>query len=53
MKSKLLLICALAASSLTVKAAVIDTGKVVADPPLVISGSVDTYFKYDFAGKKI
>ncbi|MEO6523506.1 MAG: porin [Mucilaginibacter sp.] len=53
MKSKLLLICALAASSLTVKAAVVDTGKVVADPPLVISGSVDTYFKYDFAGKKI
>lgn len=55
MKQKLLLICALAASSLSLKAATgaIDTGKVVADPPLVISGSVDTYFKYDFAGKKI
>src|ERR1700761_3823362 len=26
-----------------------DTGKTV-DPPLVLSGSVDTYYKYDFSG---
>src|ERR1700761_8425510 len=26
-----------------------DTGKTV-DPPLVINGSVDTYYKYDFSG---
>jgi len=30
----------------------IDTGKVIPDPPLVISGSVDAYYKYDFSGQK-
>jgi len=49
MKQKFLLICALAVSGLAVKAQ--DTKP--ADAPLVITGSVDTYFKYDFAGKKI
>lgn len=48
MKQKFLLICALAVSGLAVKAQ--DTKP--ADAPLVITGSVDTYFKYDFAGKK-
>ncbi len=56
MKQKLLIICALAASSLTVKAGNgLDTAKAApapADAPLVFSGSVDTYFKYDFEGKK-
>ncbi|WP_121201972.1 porin [Mucilaginibacter gracilis] len=51
MKSKLLLITALVVSGFAVKAQ--DTIKVTGDAPLVISGSVDTYFKYDFAGKKI
>jgi hypothetical protein len=30
----------------------IDTGKVVPDPPLSISGSADAYYKYDFSGHK-
>lgn len=51
MKQKLLLICALITSGLATKAQ--DTVKTTADAPLVISGSVDTYFKYDLAGKKI
>ncbi|EHQ26212.1 porin [Mucilaginibacter paludis] len=51
MKQKLLLICAFVASGFAVKAQ--DTIKVTSDAPLVISGSVDTYFKYDFSGKKI
>jgi hypothetical protein len=51
MKQKFLLICALAVSSLAVKAQ--DSIKVTSDAPLVISGSVDAYYKYDFAGKKI
>lgn len=51
MKQKLLLICAFVASGIAVKAQ--DSIKVTSDAPLVISGSVDTYFKYDFAGKKI
>lgn len=29
-----------------------DTIKVTADAPLIITGSVDAYYKYDFAGKK-
>ncbi|MGZ3833512.1 MAG: porin, partial [Mucilaginibacter sp.] len=50
MNKKLIITCLLAASVFTVKAAVngIDTTKV--DPPLVFSGSVDTYWKYDFSG---
>ena len=47
MKRKLLLICSFAASVLAVKAQ--DTIKVTADAPLVLTGSVDTYYKYDFA----
>ncbi|MBW4890790.1 porin [Mucilaginibacter sp. HMF5004] len=48
MKQKFLLICALAVSGLAAKA----QDAKPAESPLVISGSVDTYFKYDFAGKK-
>jgi hypothetical protein len=48
MKQKFLLICALAVSGMAVKAQ--DTKP--ADAPLVITGSVDAYYKYDFAGKK-
>jgi hypothetical protein len=51
MKQKFLLICALAVSGLAAKAQ--DSIKVTSDAPLVISGSVDAYYKYDFAGKKI
>jgi hypothetical protein len=51
MKSKLLLISAFTALGFAAKAQ--DTIKVTSDAPLIISGSVDTYFKYDFAGKKI
>ncbi len=51
MKQKFLLICALAVSTLATKAQ--DSIKVTSDAPLVISGSVDAYYKYDFAGKKI
>src|SRR5579872_3445180 len=29
----------------------VDTSKTAPDPPLVFSGSVDTYFKYDFSGR--
>jgi len=50
MKQKLLLICALAVSGLAAKAQ--DSIKVTSDAPLVITGSVDAYYKYDFAGKK-
>jgi hypothetical protein len=51
MKSKLLLICALIGSGLAVKAQ--DSIKVTSDAPLVITGSVDAYYKYDFSGKRI
>lgn len=47
MKSKLLLLLSLTAASYVVKAQ--DAAK-PADPPLTISGSVDTYYKYDFSG---
>jgi hypothetical protein len=60
MKKILLLNCLLAATFLTLKAGAaimpVDTGKAAAapaptpDPPLVFSGSVDTYYKYDFSG---
>ncbi|MDB5137644.1 MAG: hypothetical protein JWP37_4247 [Mucilaginibacter sp.] len=53
---KLLLLSLLAVAIVSAKAettAPIDTGKAAApappDPPLVFSGSVDTYWKYDFA----
>lgn len=46
MKKKLLLLSFFAAAAFTVNAQ--DATK--ADPPLVISGSVDTYYKYDFSG---
>jgi hypothetical protein len=57
MKKKLLLFSLFAVSFLTFKAQAAttmpaDTGKAAApvpDPPLVFSGSVDTYFKYDFS----
>jgi hypothetical protein len=50
MKKKLLLILAIAASGLAAKAQ--DSIKVTSDAPLVVSGSVDTYWKADFAGNK-
>ncbi|MDB5131396.1 MAG: hypothetical protein JWR02_1145 [Mucilaginibacter sp.] len=57
MKKVLLLLCLSAATIFTFKAHAAslpaDTGKaavVVPDPPLVFSGSVDTYYKYDFSG---
>ncbi|MGZ3874489.1 MAG: outer membrane beta-barrel protein, partial [Mucilaginibacter sp.] len=57
MKKKLLLFSFFAASFLTFKAQAAtmpaDTGKTAApvpDPPLVFSGSVDTYYKADFSG---
>lgn len=55
MKKKLLLFGLLAASFVTTKALATgmpaDTGKTAAaDPPLVLSGSVDTYYKADFSG---
>ncbi len=50
MKKKLLLILTIAASGLVAKAQ--DTIKVTADAPLVITGSVDAYWKADFAGTK-
>jgi len=46
MKRKTLLLLLLSVTALAVKAQ--DTTKV--DPPLTISGSVDTYYKYDFSG---
>ncbi|SEO94178.1 porin [Mucilaginibacter sp. AW1-7] len=49
MKKTLLLLSALVAGSFVVKAQ--DTVKTTADAPLVIYGSVDTYFKKDFANK--
>ena len=53
---KVLLLTLFAASALTYKVQAsgmaVDTGKVVADPPLVFSGSVDAYYKYDFSGQK-
>jgi hypothetical protein len=53
---KLLLLSLIPAFAFTFKAQAarmaVDTGKVVADPPLVISGSVDAYYKYDFSGQK-
>ena len=57
MNKKLIITCLLAVSIITVKASVnvSDTTKVAPappapDPPLVFSGSVDTYWKYDFSG---
>jgi hypothetical protein len=58
MKKVLLLLCLSAATLFTFKSHAAttmpaDTGKAVApvpDPPLVFSGSVDTYYKYDFSG---
>ena len=52
MNKKLIIISLFTFAAITVKAASngIDTGKVVADPPLVFSGSVDTYYKADFSG---
>lgn len=47
MKSKLLLFLSLASTVYVAKAQ--DATK-PADPPLAISGSVDTYYKYDFSG---
>jgi hypothetical protein len=47
MKKKLLLLSLLSAAVFTVKAQ--DSTKT--DPPLTITGSVDTYFKYDFADR--
>lgn len=53
---KILLLSLLALSAIGFKAQAsnmaVDTGKVVPDPPLVISGSVDAYYKYDFSGQK-
>jgi hypothetical protein len=50
MKQKLLLICAIIVSGFAAKAQ--DSIKVTSDAPLVISGSVDAYWKADFAGNK-
>lgn len=47
MKSKLLLFLSL---TVTVYAARAQDAAKPADPPLAISGSVDTYYKYDFSG---
>jgi hypothetical protein len=47
MKSKFLLALTLAAGTFAAKA---QEKTAAADPPLVISGSVDTYYKYDFSG---
>ncbi len=48
MKKFLLLLLSVSASSFALKAQ--DTIKVTSDAPLVISGSVDAYYKYDFSG---
>jgi hypothetical protein len=48
MKKFLLLLLTVSASSFALKAQ--DTIKVTSDAPLVISGSVDAYYKYDFSG---
>jgi hypothetical protein len=58
MKKVILLLCLFAATVLTLSAHAAtmpaDTGKAAPaptpDPPLVFSGSVDTYYKYDFSG---
>jgi hypothetical protein len=58
MNKKIIVFCLFASSILAAKAATtaaIDTGKVgttasPSDPPLIFSGSVDTYYKYDFSG---
>ncbi len=52
MNKKLIIISLFTFAAFTVKAASngVDTGKVVTDPPLVFSGSVDTYYKADFSG---
>jgi hypothetical protein len=47
MKSKFLLALTLAAGTFAAKAQDKTAG---GDPPLVITGSVDTYYKYDFSG---
>ncbi|MES2277446.1 MAG: porin [Bacteroidota bacterium] len=47
MKSKFLLLLSLSAITYVAKAQ--EAAKTV-DPPLTITGSVDTYFKYDFSG---
>ncbi|GGH00499.1 porin [Mucilaginibacter phyllosphaerae] len=49
MKKRLLLLSFFAVSVFAASAQ--DTTK--ADPPLTISGSVDTYYKYDFSGVKV
>jgi len=53
---KLLLTTLIAVSALTLKVQATtmpaDTGKAAVDPPLVFSGSVDAYYKYDFSGHK-
>jgi len=50
MKKRFLLLTLITAAAITAKASSSDTTKV--DPPLTISGSVDTYFKYDFSGHR-
>lgn len=50
MKKKILLLF-LSASVFSIAAMAQDTIKTTGDSPLVLSGSVDTYFKTDFSGK--
>ena len=50
MKSKLLLTLSLAAFTYAANAQDAKPAEKPADPPLTISGSVDTYYKYDFSG---
>jgi hypothetical protein len=51
MYKKFILITFLASTIITARATTIsDTSKVTPDPPLVFSGSVDTYYKADFSG---
>jgi hypothetical protein len=47
---KIIMLCALAIAALASKAQ--DTVKTTSDAPLVIYGSVDAYYKYDFSGHK-
>ncbi|MDN5287472.1 MAG: porin, partial [Mucilaginibacter sp.] len=49
MKKVCLLLCLLSIAAFEVRAQ--DSTKVAGDPPLVITGSVDAYYKYDFAHK--
>jgi hypothetical protein len=51
MNKRTILIALFSASVITAKAAgsPVDTTKTV-DPPLILSGSVDAYYKYDFSG---